>query len=340
MTPRTLDAALAARFADIALANVVREYPAKPDHVLGGDGDLRAPRILHPSFHGSFDWHSCVHMHWLLVHVRRRHPSLPRRVDIDSVLDRHLSRDAVAAECAYLSRPDAQSFERTYGWAWLLKLAGELALSADADARGWSANLAPLAQAFVARFLGYLPKADYPIRYGIHPNSAFGLALALDYARHAGVRDLEALCVTKARQWYGDDRDAPVAWEPSGADFLSPALIEADLMRRVLPPMEYADWLASFMPAFAQRRPARLFDPVRVSDRHDPQIVHLDGLNLSRAWCFGNIAGALPERDPRVGVARDASGAHRAAGLAALDAGDYSGSHWLASFAALALGEQ
>ena len=232
MSYAALDAAIASRFADIALANVIREYPAKLDHVLFGDADALAPRALHPSFHGSYDWHSCVHMHWLLVHLRRRFPELPQRADIDALLDRRFAPEAIAAECAYLRRPGARSFERTYGWAWLLKLADEIAQSDDAVR--WSANLAPLARAFADRYLAYLPRADYPIRYGIHPNSAFGLAFALDYARRAGERALVEICVQKARAWYGADREAPVLWEPSGADFLSPALIEAELMRRVL----------------------------------------------------------------------------------------------------------
>jgi hypothetical protein len=332
-----LSAAHAERLADLALANVVREYPSKQDHVLGSATDVKPSRSLHPAFYGSFDWHSCVHMHWLLVHVRRQFPTLPQRPAIDALLDRHLTPGAIVAECAYLAQPGTQSFERTYGWAWLLKLSDELAASDDADARRWAATLAPLAQAFVARYLAYLPKQDYPIRYGIHPNSAFGLAFALDYARRAGEHALEALCVAKAHAWYAEDRDAPAAWEPSGADFLSPSLIEADLMRRVVAAPEFAVWLSSFLPGLARRVPATLFAPVAVSDRSDPHIVHLDGLNLSRAWCLGGIAGALPAGDPRVAIAQDAATTHLAAGLAGLDAGDYAGSHWLASFAALAL---
>ncbi|HEX9300725.1 MAG TPA: DUF2891 domain-containing protein [Casimicrobiaceae bacterium] len=329
----------AARFADIALANVVREYPNKQDHVLEGDGDHLPSRLLHPAFHGSFDWHSCVHMHWLLVHVRRCAPDLPQRDAIEALLDRHLTPAAIDGEVAYLARPGAGSFERTYGWAWLLKLADELALTDDASARRWAAALAPLAAAFVARYAAFLPKADFPIRYGIHPNSAFGLAFALDHARRAELPALEAMIVTKARTWYRADRDAPASWEPSGSDFLSPALVEANLMRRVLPAPEFAVWLELFLPGLAVRVPATLFTPVKVSDRADPQIGHLDGLNLSRAWCWRGIAGALPADDARVPVCRTAWADHLAAGLAALDAGDYGGSHWLASFAALALAD-
>ncbi|MEO8303433.1 MAG: DUF2891 domain-containing protein [Betaproteobacteria bacterium] len=337
MTPAAMDAATASRFAAIALANIDREFPGKPDHVLGSDEDLRPPRELHPAFHGSYDWHSCVHMHWLLASLRRRFPGLAERPAIDSVFDRHFAPAAVAAECAYLVRPGARSFERTYGWAWLLKLADEISQSGDARARRWSHDLAPLAQMFVARNLDYLPKAQYPIRYGMHSNSAFGLMFALDYARRAGDGDLETMCVAKARAWYGADLDAPAEWEPSGADFLSPVLVEAELMRRVFPAAQFASWLAAFLPKFATREPSTLFIPAEVSDRSDPQIVHLDGLNLSRAWCFRGIAAALPTGDPRAEVGNAAAASHLSAGLGGLESTDYLGGHWLASFAALAL---
>jgi Protein of unknown function (DUF2891) len=338
MTLPTLDAANAARFADIALANVVREYPGKPDHVLGSDADLAPPRSLHPAFFGSYDWHSCVHMHWLLVHVRRLHPDLPQREAIDALLDRHLTAANIAGECTYVKRPHAQSFERPYGWTWLLKLAHELALSADDDARKWANHLSPLAQAFVGRYLQWLPVAEYPIRYGMHSNSAFGLLFALDYARRAGESALAELCVDKAHAWFGNDRDVPAAWEPSGFDFLSPALVEAELMRRVLAPSGFASWLSAFLPTLGERQPMALFTPVKVSDRGDPHIVHLDGLNLSRAWCLRGLASALPKGDPRAATALEAAAAHLTAGREGLDSADYLGSHWLATFAALALG--
>jgi DUF2891 family protein len=332
-----LSAPQAAQFADVALANVAREFPNKPDHVLASAHDAVAPRALHPAFYGSYDWHSCVHMHWLLATLVRRFPQLPQRAAIAAAFDRHLTADNIAAECAYLARPDAQTFERTYGWAWLLKLADELLRGGDADTQRWSRALAPLAAAFVDRYRGYLPKATYPIRYGIHPNSAFGLLFALDYASTAGVGDLEALCVDKALAWFAADRDAPAQGEPSGADFLSPALMEATLMSRVLPRPDFARWLDEFLPGLAEGRPATLFTPPVVSDRHDAQIVHLDGLALSRAWCWREIAGALPHADARVDLARDAASEHLAAGLAATEQADYVGAHWLASFAALAM---
>jgi len=328
---------LARDFAEIALDNVVREYPNKLDHVLRSDADLASPRALHPAFYGSYDWHSCVHMHWLLVHVRRLHPDVPQRAAIDALLARHLSRSNIAAECAYLARPGAQSFERPYGWAWLMKLAHELALSGDVLAHELAENLAPLTDAFAQRYLAFLPKVQYPVRHGVHSNTAFGVMFALDYARHAQHADLESLCVGKVREWFGADRDAAVAHEPSGADFLSPALVEADLVRRVLPKGEFAAWLSDWLPELAAGRPSNLLAPVAVSDRSDPQIVHLDGLNLSRAWSLASIAGGVAAADLRHHVLRHAAAAHLAAGMTGLASDDYLGAHWLASFAALAL---
>ncbi|MDH5285551.1 MAG: DUF2891 domain-containing protein [Betaproteobacteria bacterium] len=332
-----LGAALAQRFAIIALDNVVREFPHKLDHTMGGAEDVLRPRALHPAFHGSFDWHSCVHMHWLLARVLRRHPQLACAGDIGRVFDRHLSRDAIASEVAYLHRPGTASFERTYGWAWLLKLAQEVGAGAGDAFRRWQGDLAPLADAFVARYLDYLPKANHPLRTGMHPNSAFGLAFALDYGRSRGEQALVALCEAKAREWFGADRDYPAAWEPSGSDFLSPALMEADTMRRVLGRDEFASWLTSFLPGLADGDPATLFTPAVPSDRADPQIVHLDGLNLSRAMCFAGMAGALPKGDARASLLGGAAATHLAAGMQGLDSGDYMGGHWLATFAVLAL---
>jgi Protein of unknown function (DUF2891) len=335
----TLTQDLAAAFADVALANVVREFPGKMDHVLGSADDVRGPRELHPTFYGSFDWHSCVHMHWLLARVGRMFPQLPQGASIAALLDAHLTVPNIAAECAYLARPQSRSFERTYGWAWLLELATELRRGNDAASRRWAVALQPLADIFVARYIAYLPSQKYPLRAGMHANSAFGLLFALDHARAAGEGELEALCVARARTWFGGDRDAPVAWEPSGADFLSPALVEAELMRRILAPSEFPGWLQSFLPGVARGEPAALFTPAEVSDRSDPFIVHLDGLNLSRAWCLRGIASALPKADPRTAILDAARATHLAAGMAGLAAGDYMGEHWLATFATLALSQ-
>ena len=336
MRPR-LDRETAGRFAARALANIAAEYPAKLDHVLASGSDALAPSALHPAFHGSYDWHSCVHMHWLLARVRRAFPDLDCRRDIDAHFGERLAPTAIAGELAYLARPHSGAFERTYGWAWLLKLAAELSLHDDPAGRRQAQALQPLADAFVQRYLSYLPRAGYPIRHGMHANSAFGLILALDYARGVGHEGLAGQCTTSALAWFGDDRDAPAHWEPSGADFLSPSLIGAALMCRVLDAAGFARWLDAFLPGLAAREPRTLLAPVSVTDRSDPQIVHLDGLNLSRAWCLCEIGAALPAGDARVDVLRASADAHLAAGAQGLASEDYAGAHWLASFAILAL---
>ena len=335
-----LTPALASRLARVALRNVVIEYPAKQDHVLASASDARTSRALHPAFYGSFDWHSCVHMHWSLARLRRLFPALPERAEIDRVFDAHVNPSTIAAEVAYLARPSSASFERPYGWAWLLELARELGADDDPGAERYAGALAPLAHAFSQRFVAWLPRADYPIRYGMHSNGAFALAFAIDYARAAGDGALERACESRALAWFGDDRDAPAAWEPSGADFLSPSLVEADLMRRVLPHDRFGPWLDAFLPGLARGEPASLFAPATVSDRADPHIVHLDGLNLSRAWSMTGIANALPPGDARAVALAATARRHVDAGLAGLDSCDYMGAHWLASFALLALSEQ
>jgi hypothetical protein len=335
--PITLDLATAARFATLALDNIARAYPHKLDHVMAGDADAVPPNALHPAFHGSYDWHSCVHMHWLLARLLRIFPALPERAAIAARFDRNFATDAIAAECAYLARPDSASFERTYGWAWLLKLAAELRSGDDGDRDRWSRALQPLADAFATRYVHFLPRTHYPFRYGVHANSAFALAFALDYAAVAGDRVLAAVCLEKAHAWFGADRDAPARWEPSGVDFLSPTLIEAELMRRFLDRPAFARWLAALLPGFAASVPDSLFEPATVRDRTDAQLVHLDGLNLSRAWCFRGIAAALPAGDRRAEIARRAADRHLAAGWRGLASTDFVGAHWLATFAVLAL---
>jgi Protein of unknown function (DUF2891) len=322
---------LAERLAGIALGHVSREYPSKPDHVLGGPGDLRAPRALHPVFFGSFDWHSCVHAHWTLARLLRRCPGMPAAPAVRSLFDARLTEGNVAAERAYLDRPHAGAFERPYGWAWLLMLAAELA---RLDEPRWAAALAPLAEAFAARFRAWLPRATYPVRSGVHSSTAFALALAQEYATGRDPELLELLR-GKAEAWYGRDSDCQ-AWEPGGEDFLSPALVEAECMRRLLPPDAFPSWLDRFLPRLARGEPAALFRPAAVSDRRDARIVHLDGLNLSRAWCWRSLARAWAGGDPRRARAEAAAAGHLAAGLPHL-AGDYMGEHWLATYAVLAL---
>jgi hypothetical protein len=330
-----LTPALASQFANSALGHVTREYPGKLDHVLTGPEDLIAPRALHPIFFGSFDWHSCVHAYWLLARLLRRCPDLAEAVRIRDLFAASFTHDNVAVELAYLSRPFTRTFERPYGWAWLLKLGAELQTHPNDEAAHWSAALQPLAKVFARRFIEFLPTARYPIRSGMHSSTAFALTIAMDYAQSSNDVDLAEALTRAAHAWYQDDADCQ-AWEPNGEDFLSPCLIEAECMRRMLPPQEFAAWFTRFLPRLAQREPRTLFQPVVASDRSDGKIAHLDGLNLSRAWCWNLLAGALSGTDPRVVLMRDVAAEHLAASIQHI-AEDYMGEHWLATFALLAL---
>ncbi len=324
---------LAAQFAQIALGHVTREYPNKLDQVLTGDGDLAGPRALHPIFYGSFDWHSAVHSHWLLARAYRRFPDLEGADAVRARLDEAFTDANVAGELAFLAKPSARGFERPYGWAWLLMLQAELERTAFEDGRRWAATLRPLAGAFAQRFTDWLPKAVYPVRSGVHSSSAFAFILALEYAEVVGDAALAQALRTTAAGWFGADADCQ-AWEPSGNDFLSPALVEAECMRRVLPAGRFGPWFAGFLPRLDRGEPKAFFEPASVSDRTDGQIAHLDGLNLSRAWCWRCLAAAAPEGlRPRL---LEAAERHLEAGLPHLSA-DYMGEHWLATYALLAL---
>ncbi len=323
----------ASHFARLALKCLQKEYPNKPDHTINDGQDVRSPKAMHPAFYGCFDWHSTVHGHWMLVHLLKLFPSMPEAREIRSALDANLSEKNIAGEVAYLKQTNRASFERTYGWAWLLKLAEELHGWNDEDGKRWSRNLQPLADALVEKYLAFLPKQNYPIRTGVHPNTAFGLAFALDYAQAAGDKKLASLIVERSRTYFGNDINYPAAWEPGGEDFFSPALMEADLMRRVMSKSEFAVWFHRFLPGMARNQPEQLLQPAIVTDRTDPKLVHLDGLNLSRAWCMRSIAAALPKNDPaRTVLARSAT-AHAQAALPFVASGNYEGEHWLASFA-------
>jgi hypothetical protein len=331
----SLTPSLASRFARLALSHVTREYPNKLDHVLEKREDLKSPRQLHPIFFGSFDWHSCVHGYWLLATVMRLFPKIEEAASISELFEVQLTSSNVKGEVSYLGRESSGTFERPYGWAWLLMLAAELSRHDGKKARKWSQALNQLADAFADRFLIFMPKATYPIRVGTHFNSAFAITLALEYADLASHRALGNALMTKAKTWYGGDVDCQ-AWEPGGDDFLSSALMEAECMRRVLGPVDYSTWLDRFLPRLGVREPATLFTPATVSDRSDGKIAHLDGLNLSRAWCWRSIAQSWPGDDPRRGIALEAAEKHLAASLPYV-AGDYMGEHWLATFALLAL---
>ncbi|POR54591.1 Protein of unknown function (DUF2891) [Paraburkholderia eburnea] len=331
----TLTATLASRFASLALAHLTREYPNRLTHSLAGPQDVQGPRALHPVFYGSYDWHSCVHGYWLAAHLLARFPDLPEAPRIVAVIDGHFTEEKMAAERAYLDLPHNRNFERPYGWAWLLALAGQLHGMASPQALRWSRALAPLTEAFVERFEEFLPKATYPLRVGTHFNTAFALTLTLDFARQTSLNSLAILIESTARRWHEDDAYCQ-AWEPSGDEFLSPALMEAVLMSRVMSADEFNAWFTRFLPALAAREPVTLFVPATVTDRSDGKIAHLDGLNLSRAWCQRTLARVLPQGDARAGVLQDAAQTHLNAARAHV-AGDYMGEHWLASFATLAL---
>jgi len=337
MAISVLDADLAARFAGLALGHVEQEFPNKMDHVLTGPGDAQTPSALHPIFYGSFDWHSCVHGYWTLARLYRMHPNHAKAAMTRALFERQFTAEKIGAEVAYVRRPSSRGFERPYGWGWLVALQAELARHETPEGRSWAAAMAPLAEAFAERFKAFLPIAHYPVRAGVHSNTAFALALAIDYARRCGDAELETLIMATARRWYTADRDCQ-AWEPSGDDFLSPALMEAECMRRCLDGPAFADWFSGFLPRLADQSPASLFTPASVSDRSDGKIAHLDGLNLSRGWCWLTLATTLAVGDPRRRVCEAAAEKHLAAGLPHVS-GDYMGEHWLASFALLALTE-
>ena len=332
-SPAELSRERASAFARLALKGIGKEYPNKLEHVMASAEDVKGPRSLHPAFFGSYDWHSCVHGHWMLARLLRVFPDLPEAAEIRSALNANLTAANLGAEAEYFRRKESKPFERPYGWAWLLKLTEELHGWDDPDARRWREGLRPVEAIVAARYLEFFPKQTYPIRTGVHPNTAFGLTFALDYARAVGDAPLREAVEARARSYFGADDDAPAKWEPSGADFFSPTLIEADLMRRVLPRAEFRDWFARFLPGAPRSEPKSLFTPALVTDRTDPQLVHLDGLNLSRAWCLRGIAAALAEDDPARDALSTSAARHAEAGLEHVASGDYAGEHWLASFA-------
>jgi hypothetical protein len=324
LTPR-----LASKFTGLALAGIGREWPHAYQLLARGRKDLRSPRELHPAFFGCLDWHSAVHGHWTLARILRLFPHLPVSARIRVALNQSLTEENIFGELAYFRSPGRGSFERPYGWGWLLALAAELRAGRDADFRWWSAAIRSLEDFIAEGFCAYLPRLPYPMRTGVHSNTAFGLTLALDYARATSHRRLEATIVSRSRAFYGSDVDAPVVWEPGGADFLSPSLTEADLMSRVLSAAAFRRWLGKFLPGLAAGGLRTLMQPPKVHDRRDPMQVHLDGLCLSRAWALQRIGSVAPVTGKfRLGAERNAR-----AGLRRVSSGDYAGEHWLASFA-------
>ena len=329
----SFDAATAQRFAGLALGCVHKEYPNKIAHVLSSDTEVKPPRELTPAFYGCFDWHSSVHGHWMLARFARTWPEAAFAKPAREALAKSLTKANVARETAYLQGEGRASFERPYGLAWLLQLAAELRQWDDPLAKQLSANLEPLEKAAVARVSTWLPKLSHPVRSGEHSQSAFALGLMLDYARAVGDAKFETLVRDRIAAFYGRDLDCPIEYEPSGEDFVSPCVAEADAMRRVLPPVEYAAWLGSFLPKLPRDASTSWLRPGVVTDKSDGKLVHLDGLNLSRAWMLEGIASGLPEGDPRRASILAAAKEHGDSGIGAIIGQTYEGGHWLGSFA-------
>ncbi len=331
--PTTLDAAAASRFADLALACVHLEYPNKIAQVMQSDADAKPPRQLTPAFYGCFDWHSSVHGHWLLARLAKQFPDSDFAARARAALAQSLTSANIAAEVEYLRGPGRASFERPYGLAWLLQLVAELETWDDPQAREWRAVLAPLEQESARRLADWLPKLHYPIRVGEHGQTAFAFGLVSDWAAATSDASMTTLLRERAMAYYAKDRNCPLAYEPSGEDFLSPCLGEADFMRRILPPREYSRWLTAFLPGIPTNARADWLEPGVVTDRSDPKLAHIDGLNLSRAWMLEGIASGLPSNDRRRASLLAAARAHAQASLPAVTGEHYEGGHWLGTFA-------
>jgi hypothetical protein len=327
------DGTTAARFARLALECVEREYPNKIAHVMQSDDDAGTPRALTPAFYGCYDWHSSVHGHWLLVRLARTFPDADFSEPALAAVERNITERSIAGEVAYIEGEGRSSFERPYGLAWLLQLAAELAEWEDPRAARLSKTIEPLERAAAERIGSWLPKLTYPIRTGEHAQTAFAFGLILDWARIRGDESMARLLEARVRGLYLGDRGCPLDYEPSGQDFLSPCLAEADLVRRTLTPTAFAAWLGAFLPGIPLGESEQWLPPAIVTDRSDPKLAHLDGLNLSRAWMLEGIGSGLPADDPRLPAIRSAANAHRAAGLSAVTGEHYEGGHWLGSFA-------
>ena len=327
-----LSAKGASHFAKLALSCLQQEYPNKLNQVLPDSSMLQSPKQLHPSFYGCFDWHSAVHGHWMLVRLLKRFPNLPEAKDIRQKLNQNLTSENIAQEVAYFKQA-SKSWERMYGWAWLLKLSEELFTWNNREAQHWHIKLQPLTDAIIARYMEFLPLQHYPVRTGVHPNTAFGLSYAWDYANSTGNTALKNLIESRAKDYFLDDINCPASWEPSGEDFLSACLEEANLMRRVLSKKEFTNWLKAFLP----KEQLKAFEkPAEVSDRSDPKLVHLDGVNLSRAWCMYGLYRYIEDAPLRTWMLESAQ-KHLEATVPFIASEHYEGTHWLASFAVYAL---
>ena len=329
-------------YAEVAMANIMREYPVFVIGTLSGPGELLTrPRDRSPVFYGSYDWHSCVEMHWLLVRLLKLTPDLVPAGRIRGLLDSQFTETKLRAEAAFMATESGAAMERPYGWAWALDLMNELATwTADRDAVRWARAMTPLASVLTDNMLRWLTSMPYPVRSGVHANSSFGLSRALPYARTlagGGEQELAAAIASTALRWYYGDQDYPAEFEPSGSDFLSPALAEAELMASLLPVEDFSRWLSRFLPGIVDSLPAPLFTPAEVTNPADGQGAHLHGLNLSRAWCWRRLAETLPGDDPRVVACEDAALRHADAGLEDAATGPYMVTHWVPAYAVLLL---
>ncbi|MBN2134223.1 MAG: DUF2891 domain-containing protein [Acidobacteria bacterium] len=323
-------------FSKLALKCIHKEYPNHPSHVLNSEQENWTPKEMHPAFYGCFDWHSSVHGHWMLVKLLKKFPNIRNNEEIRKALAADLTKENILQETAYMNQPNRKSFERTYGWAWFLKLVEELHTWDDPDGKTWRENMKPLEEEIVNKYTDFLPKQTYPIRTGVHPNTAFGIAFALDYAKTVNNEKFANLLIATSIRYYQNDKYYSPEWEPGGEDFFSPGLLEADLMRRVLNSDQYWKWFTTFL----HKKPDKLLTPAIVGDRSDPKIVHLDGLNLSRAWCFYGIVRHLILTGEGRKIFVGAADLHLKDALANITSGNYEGEHWLASFAVYALSER
>ena len=328
------------RFAALALKCAHSEYPNHISHALNSAKDAQEPHVLYPAFYGCFDWHSSVHGHWLLAKLAGTYPDAPYAADAKATLKQSITPENIAGEVAYLKTPGRASFERPYGLAWALQLHKELLTSKDANFRALAPIFEPLAKASAEKMKSWLPKLNYPIRIGEHNQTAFGLGLAYDWAIVAGDKDFAELIKARGKYYYANDKNCPLAYEPDGEAFLSPCLGEASLMARILPPAEFAKWLKTFLPQIPKDGTANWLKPAIVTDRSDPKLAHLDGLNLSRAWMLNTIASYLPKGDARIKSLHATAKTHADAALPNVTGEHYEGGHWLGTFAVYLLTQE
>ena len=323
----------AKHFSELALHCIQTEFPNKLGHVIVDSTQVKRPIELHPTFYGCFDWHSSVHGHWMLIKILKTFPEISNSNEIISTINENITQENILNEIEYLNGKLHGSFERTYGWAWIFQLQNELDTWDNDYGKKWANNLRPLTNVLRDKMIEFLPKLTYPIRTGVHPNTAFALSFAYDYASESNDIEFKNAIITRRLYYYNSDKNYPAYLEPNGTDFFSPSLQEANLMRRILDAKEFDKWFNEFMPSITNN----LLKPVIVSDRDDLSIVHLDGLNISRAWCMLGISNSLPNSNPKKTILLQTAKLHLNDALKNVASGSYAGEHWLASFAVYAL---